>query len=337
MESLAFLKLSPAASFCGSGRFETAAMPPEQTPAFYINDFALSDPRPWKIPELFLAGDEADAFLAAAGESFATPEITWREPDPAQLLEVYADIQKDIADGGIKKSVPVVTEEGVVRKGDPRNLAARLGESGEEQNFYGFYDAEEGFIGVTPELLFTIREDVFRTMALAGTAPAGDKDSFLSDPKQIHEHELVAQYLIQHLADLGVVTRGERECLDLGSIVHFLTHIEVLLDRPRTMEGLVQRLHPTPALGCFPRTMESLRKLHHYRHQLNAPARFGAPFGVLSADGEFNSVVAIRNISWQGDRVFLPAGCGIIEESTFESEWKELELKRRSVKEIFSL
>ena len=79
-----------------------------------------------------------------------------------------------------------------------------------------------------------------------------------------------------------------------------------------------------------------MRKLYEYRSLLAAPSRFGAPFGVV-VDGEFSSVVAIRNISWSGNDVFLPSGCGVIEESTLANEWEELALKRNSVKDILGI
>ena len=70
------------------------------------------------------------------------------------------------------------------------------------------------------------------------------------------------------------------------------------------------------------------------------PARVGdadlAPFGVL-VDRAFHSVVAIRNVSWSGKSVFLPSGCGVIAESSFENEWRELSLKRRAVKDLLGL
>ncbi len=68
-----------------------------------------------------------------------------------------------------------------------------------------------------------------------------------------------------------------------------------------------------------------------WRRRLHCPPQFGAPFGVIHA-GRFDCVVAIRGIWWQGDRLALPAGCGIIEPSRLVSEWRELRLKRESVK-----
>ncbi len=42
-------------------------------------------------------------------------------------------------------------------------------------------------------------------------------------------------------------------------------------------------------------------------------------------------------LSWRGHEVRVPAGCGVIEESRLVNEWRELRLKRESVKKIFGL
>lgn len=168
-------------------------------------------------------------------------------------------------------------------------------------------------------------------MALAGTARQDDEAVFGVDEKEIREHEYVAQTLVAKLLDLGVLRRREREILRLGSIVHFLTGITVELEVEQDPRRLLRRLHPTPALGPLPRTDETMALLNGWRGQLGCPREFGAPFGVWDG-GRFEAVVAIRGIWWEGERVMLPAGCGIIEASRLVNEWRELRLKRDAVK-----
>ena len=98
-----------------------------------------------------------------------------------------------------------------------------------------------------------------------------------------------------------------------------------------SVEDLVRRLHPTPALGPLPRTDETLVALIRWRERLLCPAEFGAPFG-LWENGKFDAVVAIRGIWWDDRKVWLPAGCGVIEASRLVNEWRELRLKREAVK-----
>jgi menaquinone-specific isochorismate synthase len=133
------------------------------------------------------------------------------------------------------------------------------------------------------------------------------------------------------LADMGQLVRHQRTILDLGPIVHFQSLIDVELEESIPVETLLRKLHPTPALGPLPRTKETMDLLLGWRARLGCPTEFGAPFG-LWHENEFRAVVAIRGIWWQGDRVMLPAGCGVIEASRVVNEWRELRLKREAVK-----
>ncbi|MEM8955205.1 MAG: chorismate-binding protein [Verrucomicrobiota bacterium] len=326
-----FLEISPGRFAVGTGGFRAAPEAPSGDGAFYVNDFELSDEYPWKVPEQFDVVDERDLFVHERG-----PEVKWEALGRGAFEAVFREIKAEIVDGGIRKTVPVITERGRVETGDPREWMGRLAASRAPLIRYGYLEEDAGILGATPEELFALRGEELRTMALAGTAAAGEREEFEKDAKEIEEHELVAQHIIQHVADLGVVTREARESMDVGAMVHFLTRIDVRLARPRKIGALIQRLHPTPALGAFPRTMESLRKLQQYRDRMDAPAGFGAPFGV-SHEGGFRAVVSIRNVSWRGKDVYLPSGCGVIEESGLESEWRELALKRESVKRLLSL
>src|SRR5690606_24006282 len=114
-------------------------------------------------------------------------------------------------------------------------------------------------------------------------------------------------------------------------IVHFLTHIRVTLHEAGNPADLILKLHPTPALGPLPRTGETLAQLFDWRSRLGCPNHFGSPFGLWD-HGKFHAVVAIRGIWWRNDDLRLPAGCGIIEASRLVNEWRELRLKRDSVK-----
>jgi len=198
---------------------------------------------------------------------------------------------------------------------------------------YGFIDGEEGFLGATPEVLFSLADGKFRTMALAGTGRAEESVVVSVDEKEIREHEFVAQTLIAKLSDLGMVRRQEREILDLGKLVHFQTMIDVEPYRKEEVDSLIRRLHPTPALGPLPRTSETLAMLHNWRQRLDCPVSFGAPFG-LWREGEFEALVAIRMVAWKGDEFQLPSGCGVIQESRLVNEWRELRLKRDALREL---
>jgi menaquinone-specific isochorismate synthase len=237
--------------------------------------------------------------------------------------------------GFFEKTVPVVTEMGIALESPALGLAAAMLRCRPPLQSYGWVQPDGGFAGATPELLFSLSKGRLDTMALAGTARSEDSDVFAVDEKEIREHEYVAQSLVAKLGGLGYLERRPREILNLGSIVHFLTLFSVELHEKVPIADLIRRLHPTPALGPLPRTDATMEKLLDWRKRLGCPHEFGAPFGLWDG-GRFEAVVMIRGVWWRGNQLQIPAGCGIIEASRLVNEWRELRLKRESVKSFLA-
>ncbi len=328
-ESRAWLAKRDGSVVIGHGPFLESAEPPAEGVAFHIQDFALSDPKPWKIP----AKVERTSLLEMAASIPAAPRLDcqWAPLEAAPFSVVFQEIMSSIHNGVFEKTVPVVTETGKSGTDPGPSIAAAMVRQYQPLHSYGWIQGSSGFSGATPELLFSLDGLHLRTMALAGTARSDDRAVFAVDEKEIREHEYVAQTLVSKLLNLGRINRSAREILDLGSIVHFLTHISVELDMPQSCGDLIRKLHPTPALGPLPRTAETLSMLVEWRKRLGCPPHFGSPFGLWDC-GKFDTVVAIRGIWWRDHEISLPAGCGVIEASRLVNEWRELRLKREAVK-----
>lgn len=329
---LAFLKSGDGGYTVGFGPFRQEAAPPGDGTAFYCNDFALSDPCPWKIPSRV----EKLASLADTGIVAGDYRIVWDDLEPDGFARVFAEINEMIGCGVMEKSVPVATQRGVFTRGRGSDLLVSMTPLGAPFHTYGWLREGSGFCGATPEVLFRLEGRRMATMALAGTAKADEREVFAVDGKEIREHEFVAQTLVAKLSDIGTVGRGQRGILDLGQLVHFHTPIDVELFSGRGVDDLVRRLHPTPALGPLPRTEQTMGLLAEWRGRLGCPPCFGAPFGLLE-DGVFTSVVAIRGIHWDRRNVSIPSGCGVIEASRLVNEWRELRLKREAVVETLGI
>lgn len=327
--SKAWLARRDGTVILGHGPFVSATSPPSDSVAFFKRDFAGADEMPWKIPASFerLSGED---FRAKYGGASAL-EIEWVTPDAMPFSIVFQEIMNSIRQGLIEKTVPVVTELGRVESSPADGIMAAMARQSGPLHSYGWMGEKSGFSGATPERLFSLSGLNLETMALAGTARQDDEAVFGVDEKEIREHEYVAQTLVAKLLDLGTLQRERRRVLRLGSIVHFLTEIKVRLEKELEPKKLLKRLHPTPALGPLPRTEETMGMLGDWRQRLGCPAEFGAPFGVWDC-GNFESVVVIRGIWWDGVNISLPAGCGIIEASRLVNEWRELRLKREAVK-----
>lgn len=328
-ERKAWLSRRDGTVVIGYGPFATSEEAPADGVAFYKRDFAFSEEMPWQIPasyERVKVGDFREKFGRPGSLA-----IRWEIPDAMPFSFVFQEIMNCIRQGQIEKTVPVVTECGKVSGAAAEMIMSAMASQVAPLQSYGWVGEENGFAGATPELLFQLDGLKLETMALAGTARQEDEAVFGVDEKEIREHEYVAQTLVAKLLDLGSLQRRDREVLRLGSIVHFLTGISVELQSEQDPKRLLRRLHPTPALGPLPRTDQTMALLNGWRGRMGCPKEFGAPFGVWDC-GKFEAVVAIRGIWWKGDKVMVPAGCGIIEASRLVNEWRELRLKRDAVK-----
>ena len=329
--SMAWLARDDQSVIVGHGPFQEVREISRGQPAFYIRDFATRAGGIWKLP----SATECLPLEEFRNRFPVTPfHGEWSPLDAGPFSTVFQEVMAAIRGGLFEKTVPVVVERGTAENPGPAIMAAMTRQTMPLRS-YGWVDGGNGFAGATPELLLSLSGSRLETMALAGTAKQEDREVFAVDEKEIREHEYVAQTLVSKLQSLGQPIRQQRRILDVGTIVHFLTLIGIDLEKDETPAKLVDLLHPTPALGPLPRTKETLGLLQQWRSRLGCPEQFGAPFGVW--DGErFDAVVAIRGIWWKDREILLPAGCGIIEASRLVNEWRELRLKRDSVKRMIS-
>jgi menaquinone-specific isochorismate synthase len=210
-------------------------------------------------------------------------------------------------------------------------------------NVYGLWDEREGILGATPEILFQrLSNDLSRlkTFALAGTRFHQSSTPLLEDSKELQEHRWVVEGISHSLEKFGQLTCEKTRELILPQLSHLFTPIEVVLNAHwhdqspvELFNELVRSLHPTPALGAFPREA-GMQWLRSYR-TLQDRMRSGAPFGILGQDGSQLCLVSIRNIQWKNSQIFVGAGCGVIAESQLDRESAELLAKIRSIQRIF--
>lgn len=296
--------------------------PSGSAPSFFSPNFDLNTGKPWLVGESVTWPTEFEA----------KPRVIHREfPPEAPFFEWHQEILQGIAAGHFKKVVPWAEE--TLEFGldlSWRHFPEVFAPFSNQFN-YGFQLGDEGLCGLTPEILFRVENGQLQTMALAGTGPSGGP-SLLEDRKERLEHQLVIDHLAEVLSSLGELEIGCTEEMSFGILKHLRTPVQVVLRETPDFVDLVQRLHPTAALGGWPRSAA----LHALRLRGSLRGRFGAPFGYV--DGErMLCVVAIRGLQWQGRHARLMSGCGVVEGSQAEREWRELALKRRSVAEMLGL
>ncbi|MFT4639249.1 MAG: menaquinone-specific isochorismate synthase [Verrucomicrobiales bacterium] len=235
----------------------------------------------------------------------------------------------------MEKLVPAIIEEGRVLTGFPESLIRAIHSMSLPFYPYGIRFGNSGMIGASPEPIVSIEGDSLSTIALAGTA-SNNPHLTLHRDKEQREHQYVADFIASRLRTLGRTRRSSVGQLDLGSMRHLITSFETQLASEPDIDQVLDTLHPTPAVGPWPRTTRTLQMAVSLRDMAGVPRAFGAPFGVAH-DNEFHALLTIRNVIWKGNRIVLPAGCGIIQCSDVDEEWEELRFKRDSVKEFLGI
>lgn len=193
------------------------------------------------------------------------------------------------------------------------------------------------FLGATPERLVSVRGDTVDTEALAGSIGRGEtseEDEWLegelrNSEKNSHEHELVVEAIRQQLEDVSArIETGDRTVRRLSNVQHLQTPIRATLDTDRHVLELVDRLHPTPAVGGLPPAdaTETIEELETFDR-----GWYAAPVGWIDEGGNGTFVVAIRSAVARRDTATLFAGAGIVADSDPDEEWDELQLKFRPI------
>lgn len=335
MRELAWIQHpTESAFYVGLGPFFASSQPSSAKAAFFIQDFFLSAKAPFKHPQKLLKITRPE-FLVFLSKwySNAAPFCAEREPlRAAPFFTAFSALQSLIAGGRLIKGVPLAWEVGRYR-GAAIDLLRQALQSEAPGRLYGYLEASgEGFMGLSPELLFGVQKNELRTMAVAGTRSLARAAELLVDPKEIEEHEKVVSDILERLGGLKANRTGAPEILKLARLAHLKTDITAEVGN-ESFSSLVTRLHPTAALGVYPRNGAGTAWLQSYSHDRES---FGAPFGFFESSDNYFALVAIRQIQLQADHKWrVGSGCGVLRESQVLREWEELKLKRESVKEYF--
>ena len=199
-----------------------------------------------------------------------------------------------------------------------------------------FYFSPRGgavFFGSTPELLFSLRGTSFTSEALAGTLSAATDDSIFVGPKEMQEHRIVVAAIVEKLRSLAgrVEAAEEPRLLDLRDFYHLVTPITAELLGQISPIDLIALLHPTPAVCGTPTTvaLDFIRE-----HESFDRGWYAGTIGYVIGDSaEFAVNLRCGLIKDENLRVYV--GAGIVEGSTAEREWEELNLKQRRIEASF--
>lgn len=347
--------------FCENGVFHVFLGEPIRSqlrpscPAVFLNDFFLNQEKPWRVyPSYEKKGPQGmGQCLSSMSRGLSDSGILSEASLPnASLIEdglnkkilydfeaQFNFVKRAISTGRVQKAVTYCFHPlGPPAMSLPIRwvlFALQKQQQLVREGFYCVWSPEEFSLGVSPEILLAQKGlQSLETMALAGTRTWTDylsnPEEFLNDPKEAHEHDIVVQFLQATLASFGSVTSSRRKVVQAGALAHLQTKFSVELNKDLGLDEVIAGLHPTPALGCEPRTYwKKLLKEMDSEPMHRGP--FGAPVGYSLSPEHCEIRVAIRGLLWQkGLGVSVGTGCGVVAGSQLEKEWVELLNKKKA-------
>lgn len=326
--SWAVLSKDKDSCWVGLGSCKWSATP--EGLSFYFPDFFLKNSEPYLIFDevVEVAKDELLKLLP----DHDTKPAEWKEEGREAFEAAFQSLEH------LKKIVPYVGFHSQSRLQPSAYLRSALKYHLKHPHttLYGFWDAKEGMVGATPEKLFIKNREQLQSEAVAGTLPVAQRASLLNDPKLYHEHQLVIEGIQSSLASFANVKINKTDIRDFGPLSHLVTPIHATLKSDCSVLTLVDLLHPTPALGAFPKASG---KAWLAEYAIQVPRnRYGAPIGIVNEENAFAQlVVAIRNVQFTNEKSSIFAGCGIVKGSVLANELQEIQLKFNSIASILGV
>lgn len=304
---------------------------------FYSPDFFLTSSTPWITCENIIEISISE--LLSFFNLSQCENIQWTSPTFLQYEKTFEELQRKFVSAELQKAVPflIETTTSKMTTGRLKNCLQHLLHYAEKHPVYvyGIWNSHDGILGATPEVLFKKENLSLETMACAGTCDA-NTEMFLKDPKELYEHQLVVQGIVESLSPYGKISKKELQLLSLPNLTHLVTPIKVKLNQQMPFESVVKALHPTPALGAWPRE-KGKDWLKKYQMQIDRK-RFGAPIGFVNNESNFSACyVAIRNVQWDNNGMQIAAGSGVVPQSSVNFEWQEIQNKISAIKRIMHL
>ena len=146
----------------------------------------------------------------------------------------------------------------------PFSTLARLRRFDSAATLFAMQSDSAWFLGASPERLVRLRENRVDVTCLAGSIGMGSDederrqlaDRLLTSTKDREEHEIVVRSTMSALSEVcEEVTRlqGTPHVVTARSVQHLETPVSARMCEVGSIIDLVERLHPTPAVGGHPR------------------------------------------------------------------------------------
>ena len=267
---------------------------------------------------------------------FQTSEKLWTKNINKALKEIERETFKKVV---LSRISGYSTEQEI----SSSFLIDELAERYPDCYIFGLKKNDSLFFGASPEKLLKMYNGTLEIDSLAGSAARGstgikDKklgDELLNSGKNRREQKTVTRYIENILSKYTAkISSDENPKLKkLKNIQHLWTVIKADLNE-ENLPLILKELHPTPAVCGMPKQEAIDFILQNEDYPRGYYAGFTGWIGNKSS-GEF--CVSIRSALLRKNKLYLFAGCGIVEGSEPEKEYEETKLKLKPILSLFNL
>lgn len=312
-------------------RFQTL---PEELVFFYNQLFAGNKPYV-TLPrfQIHIDGDNVQVH-SVLKESLPTKTLSPTHHDPviasrfdkpkkADWISLFEKIHEKFEDNTFRKIVPA--RKVTVDLQENLDILDFFKKIIKESNYNYMIRTSEhsAFMGSSPERLLLFEDNQFQTEAVAGTRPKDLAHELLQSEKDLYEHNLVIEDIMDKLKPYADKIAAEKTAvIDAKNLAHLKTKISAV-PTSTNIFNVINSLHPTSAVCGMPKreSINFLRERESFDRGL-----FASPFGIFNR--KFTDIaVAIRCAHIENHRIDLFSGVGVVPQSDPELEWQELEHK----------
>ena len=204
--------------------------------------------------------------------------------------------------------------------------------------YFNFKDFQ--IIGASPEILVRLRNNKVTIRPIAGTRPRGknlSEDNFykkdlLSDKKEISEHLMLldlGRNDIGKISKINTVKVTEQFKIEKYShVMHIVSNVTGEFDKKRSKYDTLMAGFPAGTVSGAPkiRAMEIIDELEKNKRKI-----YDGGIGYFSANGDFDTCIALRTALAKNGKYYVQAGAAIVADSIPEKEFQETVNKSKAL------
>ena len=204
--------------------------------------------------------------------------------------------------------------------------------------FFNFEDFQ--IIGASPEILVRLRDNKITVRPIAGTRPRGKnlkEDNFfakdlLKDKKELSEHLMLldlGRNDAGKVSKIGTVKVTESFIIEKYShVMHIVSNVIGVYNKKFSKFKSLLAGFPAGTVSGAPkiRAMEIIDELEKTKRKI-----YAGGIGYFSANGEFDTCIALRTAVAKNKKFYVQAGAGIVADSNPIKEYEETVNKAKAL------